>query len=655
MPRPAIHPGEILADELAELGVTPTALSRLIDVPPNRVTQIIHGRRGITGDTALRLGHWFGTSAQFWLNLQSAYDIRVAMEKAGKAIAQLPMRANANADQATPVKEESQDRTRAPTALIEHEAGGAQRGKVTPKTIPATPNQTRQRSGVVSFLGAGATADAAYPVASALNERFHATLEQEKQRESKARSEMHAELQKMRSNPKILLPVGAESVDPAKDPPILGDWFVDFWDHFVEVNSRIPILAIPPPNKDGFPNLPSVVLPGPAGSAIFTPYSARVERPVQRDIRAQPAMEDFFAYYDSAMRPNIVYADERASSIRGMRHNFRQLRRHALQMAYLALSPGPEHDASYLECLFDLHGPGGGAPCIATTNFDLSIEEVLATRFPAFNDGFSPAPIVDFPAPFQSDLESLKDVAEMWNDITTSMNLFVGFNAVDKSLPKVIKLHGSLGWFALEEGSGEIGDRDELRFNSTLEFFKCDSELFFNRDSKRREPKGIVLKGERLELSRKAGAFWLQPYMIYSRNLKTHPDRLSIALIHEFISSLEASETVMVVGYSWRDPHLNDIILDEVARGIKLVNVSREPLPEQFVALVTQRFPTSFPDTAARIYTVGGGARSVLLDGQCIKPNGDIVSIDIPKLLANNNALAEFCLKDNWALRARPA
>lgn len=94
MPRPAIHPGEILADELAELGVSPTELSRLINVPPNRVTQIIHGRRGITGDTALRLGHWFGTSAQFWLNLQSDYDIRVAEGKAGNEIARLPVRTN---------------------------------------------------------------------------------------------------------------------------------------------------------------------------------------------------------------------------------------------------------------------------------------------------------------------------------------------------------------------------------------------------------------------------------------------------------------------------------------------------------------------------------------------------------------------------------
>ncbi len=92
MTRPAIHPGEILADELAEAEVTPTALARAIGVPPNRVTEIIHGRRGITGDTALRLGHWFGTSPQFWLNLQGAYDLRVASERAGDEISRLPVR-----------------------------------------------------------------------------------------------------------------------------------------------------------------------------------------------------------------------------------------------------------------------------------------------------------------------------------------------------------------------------------------------------------------------------------------------------------------------------------------------------------------------------------------------------------------------------------
>ena len=78
MSRPAIHPGEILADELEELGITPTELSRQIAVPPNRVSQIIQGKRAITGDTALRLGHWFKTSAEFWLNFGNADDLRVA-------------------------------------------------------------------------------------------------------------------------------------------------------------------------------------------------------------------------------------------------------------------------------------------------------------------------------------------------------------------------------------------------------------------------------------------------------------------------------------------------------------------------------------------------------------------------------------------------
>jgi antitoxin HigA-1 len=90
--RRAVHPGEILADELTAIGITPTELARLIEVPTNRVTQIIHGRRSITGDTALRLGHWFGNSPEFWLNLQMAYDIRVAEAKAGKKIARLPVR-----------------------------------------------------------------------------------------------------------------------------------------------------------------------------------------------------------------------------------------------------------------------------------------------------------------------------------------------------------------------------------------------------------------------------------------------------------------------------------------------------------------------------------------------------------------------------------
>ena len=93
MTRQPIHPGEILSDELAELSLTASALARQIKVPPNRISQIIQGKRAITGDTALRLGHWFGTNPQFWLNLQSQYDLRVAEAEAGKEVRKLPTRA----------------------------------------------------------------------------------------------------------------------------------------------------------------------------------------------------------------------------------------------------------------------------------------------------------------------------------------------------------------------------------------------------------------------------------------------------------------------------------------------------------------------------------------------------------------------------------
>ena len=86
----AIHPGEHLAEELQALDMSAAELARKIDVPTNRVTQILNGTRAVTGDTALRLAHFFGTSAQFWLNLQSLYDLRLAREKVGKSISALP-------------------------------------------------------------------------------------------------------------------------------------------------------------------------------------------------------------------------------------------------------------------------------------------------------------------------------------------------------------------------------------------------------------------------------------------------------------------------------------------------------------------------------------------------------------------------------------
>lgn len=93
MARTPIHPGEILKDELDELGISAAELARQIEVPANRISQILSGRRAVTADTALRLARWFGTSPALWMNLQQTYELDLARQRIGDAIARLPTRA----------------------------------------------------------------------------------------------------------------------------------------------------------------------------------------------------------------------------------------------------------------------------------------------------------------------------------------------------------------------------------------------------------------------------------------------------------------------------------------------------------------------------------------------------------------------------------
>jgi addiction module HigA family antidote len=93
MSRAPIHPGEILGDELEAIGISGAELSRQIRVPENRITQIIAKKRGITADTALRLGKWFDTTPEFWLNLQRSYELRKAAKEIGREIDAIPTRA----------------------------------------------------------------------------------------------------------------------------------------------------------------------------------------------------------------------------------------------------------------------------------------------------------------------------------------------------------------------------------------------------------------------------------------------------------------------------------------------------------------------------------------------------------------------------------
>ena len=90
MARTAIHPGKHLAEQLEALGMSAAELGRNLKVPTNRITGILNGRRAITGDTALRLGHFFGTSPEFWLNLQKIFELRLAEDRSWATIKGLP-------------------------------------------------------------------------------------------------------------------------------------------------------------------------------------------------------------------------------------------------------------------------------------------------------------------------------------------------------------------------------------------------------------------------------------------------------------------------------------------------------------------------------------------------------------------------------------
>ncbi len=92
MARTPIHPGEILAESIAEMDMSAAEFARHLGVPPNRVSQILAGKRNITADTALRLAHYFGTSAELWMNLQKTYELDMARLELGAEISKLPQR-----------------------------------------------------------------------------------------------------------------------------------------------------------------------------------------------------------------------------------------------------------------------------------------------------------------------------------------------------------------------------------------------------------------------------------------------------------------------------------------------------------------------------------------------------------------------------------
>jgi len=488
------------------------------------------------------------------------------------------------------------------------------------------------RSGTVTVLGAGACADAGYPLASDLLEPFLKIL--------KAKSQMEIEIQKG-----ILEQIRQHgSPEPKlKSVPTRFEWFQIMWKKFEEVAKKIRPLGIPKPRSKGRPYLGSQVIRNtPIGFPTFTPYSAYVEDEPHPS-NWLPYFETFFAFYDDYMRPIIFAMENDPRELREVQWRFRELRNLAIETVYRELSAYGRTPANYLSPLFNLRGPEKYGCAIATLNHDVALEQIASVSNIVLFDGYKSQRGDTGPFPTVWNEPGLENLIKLWEVSAKNCHDFKGFQKAPEDANLLLKLHGSLGWFVLEEGSGDIGYRDELRHNTVYRYFRIPYELLWLQEMQgivkqianggRNDP---VTKTETGFVNRKAGAVWVQPYLIFARALKSHPDRLYIELMTTLTRLLESAGSILVIGYSWGDPHVNDLILNAVARGANLINVSKSALQKNALALWIHRFPTTFHVLRKKLFMFGGGAKRVLEEGRIELPSGESKDFDLIESVENS-------------------
>ena len=509
------------------------------------------------------------------------------------------------------------------------------------------------RNGTVTILGAGASADAGYPLASEFLQFFRSEVEKEGKYELKERERVRQEQerheQEARNQP------GTVSLSPNFAPTATTDkWFQEYWNRFEQIVGSLKSLAVPAALPNGRPKLMSTGLPSPTGSLSFPPYTDPVES--QTLPKALPNLETFFSFYDDLLRPAIATAtgiDVR--SLRETQHRFRNLRSLAIKVAFRLLNARDRRPPSYLVKLLQLPGPVGHACAIATLNFDVAVEQLANEISWRLYDGFSDDKQFGEEPPPEWLHEETKNPHLLWCAINQNGHDWCGFRCVPSGTALLLKLHGSLGWYVLEEGGGDIGSREELRHNTAYRHFKIPYEWFWQLEKSLLEQLSSggaddpVTRIENRSLSRKAGAIWVRPYLIFARSLKNHPDRLLLDLMAKFCELLRETALIITVGYSWGDTHINDLIFDEVARGASLVNISRKASDEGVLALWMHRFPTTFGLIRKRLFMFGGGAKQVIEAGKAELVSGP-VEIDLIRL-ATQGLSEELSLASNGILQ----
>ncbi len=485
------------------------------------------------------------------------------------------------------------------------------------------------QEGTVILLGAGASAEAGYPTAEKLLEYFKSLLREVSETERLSTNRMIEQIAQR---------IGKSGGDGKLLPQPLNktkheEWFDQLWQIYKKANASAKPLAIPKLSNDGSVKMKSSVFTGPTGFPSFANYTLPIEGSIPLKI-SEPYLEDFFAFYDDLLRP-------RMQSIlpsflpKESEHWLRILRKVAIKAAYRSLSPSKYDIASYLKPLFNLNGPTSRTAPIATLNFDMSIEQLALDCGISLFDGFAKENI-EHPSPNWNH----PNLSKLWKTVSNNLIPFVGFENSPPKSTLLLKLHRSLGWFVLEEGTGDIGNREDMRHNSPYQFFRLPYPMLLELKG----PNGlldidILVGGEKGDpithstewdnLTRNAGYVSIRPYMIYAVALKAHLDRLSLDLLGTFGRFLSKAKHLLVIGYSWSDPHINDLLLGAVAQGCTLVNVGRNSKDERFLALWRQRFPTTYQLIAKRLYGLGGGAKEVLINKKVLLPSGEINKFDI--------------------------
>ena len=508
------------------------------------------------------------------------------------------------------------------------------------------------RSGTFCLLGAGASADAGYPLATELRHEFFELVEAEGQREAELCRKRAEQLKRSENSLKMILPL--DQAEPDLDAATISDKFKMLWAVYEECAASEKLLATPK-FVDGRPELNSAVRITASGIA-FAPYSL----PRESSDSAPPTLEGFFAFYDLLERPILrrLFANLRlpkgtaAPQASAVPQDFRSLRKIALRTAYDALAPFKHELADYLAPLLSVTGPFGH-PTIATLNFDLAIEQVVSDRELTVFDGFSDAPRLDLPRPQSFEQAESPNLVRLWDTARSNLCPYIGFESVPSGSIELIKLHGSLGWFTIEEGSGDIGNRADLRRNTVYAHMRLPLEVmaFAGNASNIHDlavggASDITMQSSDGQVSRKAGVIWLRPNMMFARATKMHLDAMWVELVGRLSLSLTYAQNILVVGYSWGDAHINDILLNAIAQGARLIDVSRECPNQHTLGLIAQRFPTTFRETSDRVFMFGGGSRQVLAEREIVLPCGKTVSFDLPDALTRAIALpTEYSLR----------